>query len=94
MIAPTLTVMALVAMTASGLVKVADVDVEQRHGQAIADAVALAAIRSNGAATDLARRNDANLLSMSWDVDNGARRITVVVRGPSGALFRSAATNE
>jgi len=93
---PALLVIALAVMTANGLLSVSEFDVEQRHGQSIADAVALAAtidtMNGSDLASQAARRNDAVLLSSTWVGDADNRRVLVEVRTASGATFQSTAT--
>jgi len=93
---PALLVIALAVMTANGLLSVSEFDVEQRHGQSIADAVALAAtidtMNGSDLASETARRNDAVLLSSTWVGDADNRRVLVEVRTASGATFQSTAT--
>ena len=95
MTGPALLVIALAVMTANGLLSVSEFDVEQRHGQSIADAVALAAtidtMNGSDLASQTAQRNDAVLISWRWVGEADNRRVLVEVRTSSGATFRSTA---
>jgi hypothetical protein len=92
---PALLVIALAVMTANGLLSVSEFDVEQRHGQSIADAVALAAtidtMNGSDLASQTAQRNDAVLISWRWVGEADNLRVLVEVRTSSGATFRSTA---
>ena len=89
MILATSLVVVVSATTMAGLVMVSDHDVSRRHGQAVADAVALAGATSGTqAASEIASRHGARLTSMTWSVGEYGRRLIVEI-SDDGEVFRS-----
>jgi len=65
-------------------------DVAVRHGQAVADAVALAGVSGGiDAAVEVARRNESMLLSMVWSGVPNSSSLTVRVLVDGDGNFRS-----
>lgn len=80
----------IVVATAIGLADVGDRDVTVRHGQAVADAVALAGVVGGaGAANEVARRNESTVSSMTWSHDGNRSTLTVEVIVEGERIFRS-----
>lgn len=83
-------VVALTMVTIGGLTFVNERDVAVRHGQAVADAVALAgAVGGVDAATEVARRNESTLVSIDWSGAERSSTVTVEVLVDGDGTFRS-----
>jgi predicted ArsR family transcriptional regulator len=82
-------VVALVTTTMFGLSRVGAHDVSVRHGQLVADAVALAAVEAGSdVAREVARRNGASVTSIATSSLAGERRLVVLVKF-DGFTFRA-----
>lgn len=90
MIPSTLMVVAVAVATMEGLTMLNERDVAVRHGQAVADAVALAGVSGGiDAAVEVARRNESMLLSMVWSGVPNSSSLTVRVLVDGDGNFRS-----
>jgi len=83
-------VVAVAVATMEGLTMLNERDVAVRHGQAVADAVALAGVSGGiDAAVEVARRNESMLLSMVWSGVPNSSSLTVRVLVDGDGNFRS-----